>query len=484
MRNDVGEYGNARPDADTHRVRRLLLLLLSTVVLVLCSGPAASVSAAGSAAGGPARARPMAEGAAARADALPTHFGIGLTAEPPDIADGGWLPESQVPWDYAYQYLAAGVNTGNGWRTWNEKAQFPLWYAQDAAADGYVPVFPYYMLLQSAGPCDACKEAERDLAHLNSRPLMRAFYADFAKLMQRLGTGTHDGIAGFGGTAIVHVEPDLSGYAEQAVLPGGDCFGFCTGGANDPSNLKASVASSGFAAVAGYPNTYRGFNLALLHLRDRFAPNVLLAFHVSDWASLFDIGSYQGSDIDAAALGRKVAAFADAAGVHRQRADTSAYDLVFNDVADRDAEVSGVWWDRRNQTFPNFHRWERYIGAVHGATGRPIVVWQIPEGNQFFDTEDGSAGHTRDNRAEYFFHHVGELGRAGVVALLFGKGNPSTTHTDFEGDGVTNPPSTCSSDGTSGPPICNDHPSHYPDDDGGYLRIQARRYYRAPVPLT
>src|SRR6266511_4977579 len=55
---------------------------------------------------------------------------------PPDSSTG-WMPQSNVPWDYAYQYLAGGVNTGGGWRTWNEKAQFPLWYAKGAAGNGY-----------------------------------------------------------------------------------------------------------------------------------------------------------------------------------------------------------------------------------------------------------------------------------------------------------------------------------------------------------
>ena len=42
--------------------------------------------------------------------------------------------------------------------------------------------------------------------------------------MQRLGTGTYGGVAGYGGKSIVHVEPDLSGYAEQAVLDPSHCF--------------------------------------------------------------------------------------------------------------------------------------------------------------------------------------------------------------------------------------------------------------------
>src|SRR6266508_4625468 len=217
--------------------RRTLPLLAAVALLALTAHSTSAMVP-----DGPAEVR-----ASAR---LPGHFGIGVTASPPDSSTG-WMPLS---------------------------------YAKGAAGNGYIPVFPYYMLLQSNGPCDGCGEAERDLAHLDSPPLMRTYYADFAKLMQRLGPGTHDGVEGFGGRAVVHVEPDLSGYAEQAVLPGGSCYGHCTRKGNDPSHLEASVASSGFAAVHRYPNTYRGFNLALLHLRDLFAPNVILAFHVSDWA--------------------------------------------------------------------------------------------------------------------------------------------------------------------------------------------------------
>jgi hypothetical protein len=66
------------------------------------------------------------------------------------------MPDSGIPFDYAYQYLAGGVNTGNSWRYWNEDAQFPLWYAQGASDNGYIPFFSYYMMLQSKGSCATC----------------------------------------------------------------------------------------------------------------------------------------------------------------------------------------------------------------------------------------------------------------------------------------------------------------------------------------
>ena len=166
----------------------------------------------------------------------------------------------------------------------------------------------------------------------------------------------------------------------------------------------------------------------------------------------------------------------------------STYDLLFNDVADRDAGYykyvlnnPRVWWDRLNVTFPNFHRWESYVSAASQAAGRPLMIWQIPEGNQYFATVNNSTGHYQDNRAEYFFSHLGELQQSGIIGLLFGAGNGgSTVHWDGQGDGITNPASICNSDGVSSGTICNNHTSTYADDDGGYIRMQAAAYYTNP----
>src|SRR5438477_3072237 len=84
-----------------------------------------------------------AAGLAEGAPPWPNHFGLGVSAHPDDSGLYGWMPQSGAPWDYAYQYLAGGVNTGGGWRTWNERGQFPLWYAQGAAKQRTVPVFDY-----------------------------------------------------------------------------------------------------------------------------------------------------------------------------------------------------------------------------------------------------------------------------------------------------------------------------------------------------
>src|SRR5919202_1982058 len=419
---------------------------------------------------GPARAQ--------SAGGLPDRFLFGLEAGQGDT----WMTESGIPWDFTYQYLAGGVNTGQGWETWNPNATFVLNYARDARQHGYIPMFPYYEILHSRGSCGTCDENRKDLNNLNDAGVMRAYYQNFALLMKRLGPGTYDGIQGFGGTAVINVEPDFAGgYAVQAVNRGA-CFGFCTGRGNDPALLQVSVCSSGVPDVAGYADTYAGFTQALAHVRDLYAPNVLLGFEVSPWATGRDIGLDTDPNTNVTALGQQVGTFLARAGPH---------DVLFNDPLDRDAGQyqarfrQNRWWDRDNLRLPNFWRWEAYLAAASQADGgKPILLWQVPVGNQYFQTENNTDGHYQDNRLEYIFSHVQELIDVGIIGALFAPGNAgSTSYGDARDDGVTNPPSICTTDGSSGGPICNDHASTVADDDGGLLRLLAQQYYSAPLAL-
>ncbi len=434
-------------------------------------------------------------GAVTVPNGLPRHFGIGLAAQPDNDGLYGWMPQTGIPWDYAYQYLCGGANTCNGcgWATWNDNGQFVTYYCQGADQHGYIPTFSYYQVLQSTGPCDGCAENNRDLANLNSTSVMQAYFRDFILLMKRLGPGTYDGIKGFGKTAIVHIEGDLTGYAEQAVLNnGGACFGFCSGQGNDPALLKAAVASSGVAEAAGFPNTFVGYHLALLHIRDLYAPNVLMALHLSNWSTMYDVGSNTDPGLDVAAKGRMAGEFLNKCGVAQVQSGVSRYDLIFNDVSDRDAGFykyiygdQNAFWDRNNVALPHFHQWETYMQAVYSTTGKPAIIWQIPIGNQYFSTMNNSWGHYQDNCAEYFFEHIPELVNVGIIGLQFGCGNDgSTVPWDGRGDGVTNNTPACTTDGISGGgTICNNHTSTVADDDGGYLRMAGEAYFQNPYPL-
>jgi hypothetical protein len=261
------------------------------------------------------------------------------------------------------------------------------------------------------------------------------------------------------------------------------CFGFCTGQGNDPSLLEASVASTGFGDVAAYPNTYAGYVQALAHLRDLYAPNVLIGLDVSQFATGDDIGLDTNPSSNMATLGQQVGAFMNKAGPH---------DLLFNNPLDRDAGQykalfgQNRWWDRLNVALPNFVRWEQYLKAISAAdSGRSIVLWQVPVGNQYFDTENNTNNHFQDNRPEYIFGHIAELIQSGIVGAIFSAGNAgNTTYTDASGDGVTNPASFCTTDGISSEQMCNNHMSTVADDDGGFIRMSAQAYYQNPISLS
>ena len=408
---------------------------------------------------------PAAARAVTRAS-LPTdrlHFGL---ANSPG-SDYSWFVNSGVPWRYRYQYLAGGINTANGstdpcagnagWQTWNSPAgQFVTNYINDSAAAHAIPVFTYYEIVQS-NPSPGNESAE--LTKISTLCTMQAYWADFTVLMQKAGA--------YGGTVVVHVEPDFWGFMEHQ--------------SSDPSTLPAVVASSGNPDLAGLPNTVAGMGYAFLRLRDKYAPNTLLAIHASSWASGVDIGTDHRTTVDPNAEADAVANFINKAGVTGNPAGVSQWDLLFNDVADHDAAWYGAltndhWWDRNNVVFPNFSRWLAFMNRLHANTGKPLVEWQVPVGNQYYLTMNNTDGHYQDNRAEYFLAHPDQLTAAGIVAVLFGKANGGqTTYTDFKGDGITNPPAVnawqCNQ--------CNNHVSTWADDDGGFLRVFVGQYYGA-----
>ena len=440
------------------RPNRLLALSAVVAMLSLAPVPAAAQSQPGQ---------------------LPNHFGFGLEVGQGDT----WMPQSGIAWDYRWQYLAGGVNTNQGWETWNPNGTFALNYANESDQHGYIPMFPYYELFQSNGDCNKCPENQKNITNLNTPSVMQAYFQNFALLMKRLGPATHDGIKGFGKTALINVEPDFSGgYTVQAV-DNGTCFSYCDGRGNDPALLRAAVARSGFADVAGYPDTYAGFTQALAHLRDLYAPNVLLGYEISPWATGTDIASDSSPNVDAAALGQEVGSFLSQTGPH---------DLLFNNPLDRDAGQykaqfgQNRWWDRLNLKFPNFTRWELYLRATGTAdSNKVMLLWQVPVGNQYFRSENNTDGHFQDNRVEYIFGHIPELIQTGIVGALLGPGNAgNTTYGDAKKDGVTNPPAICTSDGISSEQICNDHVSTVADDDGGYIRMSGQAYYQNPVALS
>ncbi|HEY7198871.1 MAG TPA: hypothetical protein VIC57_01610 [Candidatus Dormibacteraeota bacterium] len=352
-----------------------------------------------------AGARPAAAGTAG----LPmTRLELGISSDATQLAA---MKAMSVPWKYRYQYLAGGVNTSSSWLHWQDASapagQFAADYMAASGGAGYIPFFPYYNLLQST-PASGGDEASKDASNVNNAGTMNAYFSTFKVLMQRAHA--------YGKPVVVLNEPDFWGFMQQR---------------GAASGTPAAVASSGFADVAGLPNTVAGFAAALLHLRDVYAPNVIMAVHASLWSSGTDIGTSTSASINAVAEADRTAAWL---------ASTGHWDVVTTDVDDHDADwwvatgrVSAGFthsWDASNARFPNFHRWEQWIGEIHSRMGLPAMAWQTPVGNSTLtntcDQASGN-GHYRDNVVQYFLAHPAELAAAGLVAVIFGAGNACQT---------------------------------------------------------
>jgi len=370
---------------------------------------------------------------------------LGLTDSP----GGAAALRHSARFGFRYQYLAGGVNTGSGWSGWNPDGTFVSMYARESLAHHITPVFTYYMLRQSLPGRDDGNEPHADLGNLRNTATMRALFQDFELLLRRANE-SHD-------TEVVHVEPDMWGYIEQAAKR------------NDAATVPVQVSATGLSELAGLPNNAAGLAQAFVRLRDRLAPHVLLGYMLSVWGSGTDI---QYADPPT----RQVDGFA-AHSVAFFRSLHAPFDVTFSEFSDRDAafkqKVYGdggrSWWKAAD-----FRRNIRFLRDYSRGTGQAIVMWQIPVGNTEMRAENNTWGHFQDNRVQWLLgknsrSHLRQYRAAGVIAYLFGGGADGTTCAcDRRHDGITDPPAING----------NTRSSLSADDDGGLFRELARRFYR------
>jgi hypothetical protein len=373
-----------------------------------------------------------------------------------DPEHGAAALRQETPLAARYHYLSGGVNTGRGWQTFAEgDGSFVADYVSDSSTHGFYTVFSYYMLQQSA-PGDAeADERRKTIVNLASRATMTAYFEDLIVFFKRAAATGVDPI-------VLHVEPDMWGYAQRSA-PG-----------DDARAIPAQVGSTGLADLDGLPDDVGGVARAIVRLRDQYAPNVLLGYHVSVWGTGQDISVSDPPDDTVDALALRSTAF--------YRSLEASFDMLFFEFADRDAgyreHVDGLgragWWDaedvRRNQ---------RYVARVTSELDRPAVMWQIPLGNTRMLAMDDTRGHYQDNHVETLLDpSLVEMRRyrdAGVVALLFGHAvDGATCACDETGDGVTNPP----------PINGNDVASFSADDDGGFFKRAVGQLAQGTLPAS
>jgi hypothetical protein len=369
---------------------------------------------------------------------------------------GGAAALAAAGFGFRYQYLAGGVNTGQGWATWNPDGSFVSMYIQESVSSSIIPVFTYYQIRQSS-PGGTEAEDKGVIGNLRNTDTMKAYWADLKLFFQKAGA--------FPSTMVVlHVEPDMWGYVQQASK--GD----------DASTVAAAVANTGMPELAGLPNTVSGVAQAIVKLRDTYAPNVRLAYHLTYWGTGNDPLYSKPSDSEIDALAARSAAF--------YKSLHANFDLSFAEYSDRDAAFyqyelnnAHTWW-----TPADFARNVSYLARFVSETGTRVVMWQIPLGNTKMRAENNTPGHYQDNRVEWLLDDGGgarvnlkAYADAGVIGFLFGGGASGTTCAcDATKDGVTNP----------APINGNTSMSLSADDDGGYFRSKAAEYYKAgPLPL-
>ncbi len=326
----------------------------------------------------------------------PAKLELGLADQP----GGAAAMRSAAPFGFRYQYLAGDVRGESGWRNWNEGGRFVSLYVTESRRARVVPVFSYYTL-QHSRPAGGGAEDRAVERNLRDRGFVRAWLRDIERALRRTGNRS----------AVMQIEPDLWGYVQ---MRHGD---------------RA-------------PRRIRRLARRIVALRDRVAPKVLLAYHVSIWGTRTDIVLQDSSLREVDRLATRAARF-----YRSLRAD---FDLVFGEMDDRDAGYNRVvngdggisWWRPAD-----YRRHVRFFARFVRAAKRRVVLWQIPLGNRNLDN---TRQRYRDNKVETLLRDpkrrwLRRYARAGVIALLFGAGSEATTN-----------------DGS----------------DGGFFNASAARYYR------
>jgi hypothetical protein len=337
-----------------------------------------------------------------------------------------WQGASGVPWDYVYQYITYEWYT-DGWGEAGEtvqQADYVGRFTRYAWGKGYIPVISVYLML--AVPPATGEGAAQYAAKLQNPETVRSYLAALEEAA-RQARGPKP--------VIFHLEPDFYGfmqsYSRSPDRPGGVQ-------PDDPTSIPVALPAE--LNAAGYNDTLAGLGQRMVDLVHEMAPNALVAPHASAWATGREPNAISGGEV--ATIAAETAAFMEAMGGDQA-------DLLFVEWSDRDAG-SGLrpWWDDTNTTLPRVSRAVLWKNALSAASGKRLILWQVPVGHVALND---TCGRYRDNRAAYAFGHPRDLYDSGTIAVLFGPGAECMTA---------------------------------PSSDGGVLRQQAATAYALPATPT
>ena len=318
-----------------------------------------------------------------------------------------WQVQSGVHWNYVYQYLTYdGYQPSDSYPDgWGDK------FVNDFVTRSWnrdtIPVLSIYLMLR-VPPATGIGTPSFGLSYASKLQYPETVQS-YLTALKRAATQARGSKP-----VIFQLEPDFYGYMQQL--------------SNDPSLRPAGVRENDPTSfpvalnVPGYPNTLAGFGTYMVDLVHTTAPNVLVAPHISMWATKRDPQS--GTSADVIGMAQTTAAFMNAMGGARA-------DLAFVEWSDRDAgSGERPWWDDTNQVLPRPTRALLWEHALAAALNKRLILWQVPVGNIGLDN---SARHYRDNRAAYAFTHQTDLIDAGVIGVLFGGGTDLMTAPSTDG---------------------------------------------------
>jgi hypothetical protein len=403
------------------RARPILLPLATAILLAGCGGggtPGSGGSTGPTGSTGPAPLR-----CAGTAPSLPTHLAVGYAGTLPASGSGGF--------DLRYQYLAGvlapdsacldpGRSRAQGcgtewWGTWQwdqlPPGRFVSDFASPTATAGIRPMFTYYLIFPAAQRLLGISEGAQEVTvAARDRAFMSAYLDDFRFFLRQIGSSP----------AIVHVEPDFWGYAQQAARAAGV----------DANGLAASVASANPTDCVAAGESIAGLGRCMISMVRTYAPNALVGLHGSAWASGVDCISNRSASADVMAEARRTADFLLAAG-------SACADLVVVDLSDRDSgwyqrqvPPRDTWLDATDTALPTFAQAFGWSRALADRAGKKVLWWQVPVGNMSLAN---ACGGWQDNKLDYFFDHPDRVVGSGAAGMAFGSGASCQTDPDSDG---------------------------------------------------
>ncbi|MEG0297575.1 MAG: hypothetical protein RR486_15915 [Clostridium sp.] len=397
--------------------------------------------------------------------------------------------------DVRYIYINGGP-LANGWREWTtvdgDRAKN---YIKESLKLGIIPFFVYYNIPDSGESYDL------DLAHINSKEYMEAYFKDLKFLLDicvEYGQGETIGLI---------FEPDFLGYMMQqsGKRPG------------EISALVETAYSSGVLTKGVDPtfdNSVTGLVTCINYIVNKYYPEAYNGWQFNTWA--FENGEIPGQGLmhltekngwetgrqqikDAAT---ETANYYLESGINSYNAEFISIDKYGLDGGGHEPALAND--PEKSKWFWNADLWDNYLlytKTLHEVTQKPVILWQLPVGHingsvannpytgRPFEILDNGDTKGEDSAPSYFFgdtfkpgagnrlnyfgksvakdpkitvngdtvtwgSHMEEAKDAGIVSMLFGAGVNSST------DAVGSPPT-----------------------DDYWWMVKAQQYYKDPVYL-